>query len=169
MEISETKDPVRRNRAETRRIKVFDAEPTLADTPWSGLVKRFIRVLRTTLIRNPKTGLWRQRRDVASTPISAVKASQAIRSHWSIENRNHYVRDVAMLKDASRIRANPGVFARIRSFALNILRANGEQNIANALWKNALRAQLETLRDITIPCDPPGCKSDVGDVDPRVC
>ncbi|MCP4999349.1 MAG: hypothetical protein GY933_11490 [Hyphomicrobiales bacterium] len=43
-----------------------------------------------------------------------------------------------MLEDASRIRINPGIFTRMRSFALNILRANGEQNIANALWSNAL-------------------------------
>ena len=43
-----------------------------------------------------------------------------------------------MLEDASRIRTNPGIFARARSFALNILRANGEENIANAIWCNAL-------------------------------
>ena len=43
-----------------------------------------------------------------------------------------------MLEDASRIRINPGIFARARSFALNILHANGEKNIADALWRNAL-------------------------------
>jgi hypothetical protein len=43
-----------------------------------------------------------------------------------------------MLEDASRIRSNPGIFTRARSFALNIMRANAEQNIANALWRNAL-------------------------------
>lgn len=145
LETDETKEPVQRNRAETRRVEVFDAEPTLIGTPWSGLVKRFIRVTRTTQIRNPKTGLWSLRRDVAfyaaSTPISANKAAQAIRSHWSIENRSHYVRDVSMFEDASRIRTNPGIFARMRSFALNILRANREQNIADALWQNALNPQ----------------------------
>ena len=70
--------------------------------------------------------------------MSAKKAATAIRSHWGIENQNHYVRDVSMLKDDSRIRTNPGIFARARSFALNILRANGEKNIADALWRNAL-------------------------------
>ena len=43
-----------------------------------------------------------------------------------------------MLEDASRIRINPGIFARAHSFALNILRVNGEKNIADALWRNAL-------------------------------
>ena len=70
--------------------------------------------------------------------MSARKASDAIRSHWGVENRNHYVRDVSMFEDASRIRSNPGIFARARSFALNILRANREKNIADALWRNAL-------------------------------
>ncbi len=41
-------------------------------------------------------------------------------------------------EDASRIRTRPGVMARIRSVALNILRANGVQNISLALYANAV-------------------------------
>jgi len=41
-------------------------------------------------------------------------------------------------EDASRIRARPGVMARVRSVALNILRANGVQNISLALYANAV-------------------------------
>jgi len=58
--------------------------------------------------------------------------------HWGIENRAHYVRDVTLGEDASRIRARPGVMARIRLVALNILRANGVQNISLALYANAV-------------------------------
>ena len=36
----------------------------------------------------------------------------------------HYTRDVTFQEDQSRIRHNPGVFARLRSFAYNILRRN---------------------------------------------
>ena len=36
------------------------------------------------------------------------------------------------------MRARPGVMARIRSVALNILRANGAQNISQALYANAV-------------------------------
>ena len=57
---------------------------------------------------------------------------------WDIENRTHYVRDVTLGEDASRIRTRPGVMARIRSVALNILRANGVQNISQALYANAV-------------------------------
>src|SRR5690348_1838409 len=38
---------------------------------------------------------------------------------WGIENRDHYVRDVTLGEDASRIRHKPGGMARIRSAALN--------------------------------------------------
>ena len=58
--------------------------------------------------------------------------------HWGIENRNHYVRDVSCSEDRSRIRDNPGIMARARSFALNIMRHNGGTNIAQELWKGAL-------------------------------
>lgn len=41
-------------------------------------------------------------------------------------------------KDASRIRIGLGVVARIRSVALNPLRANGVQNISLAPYANTL-------------------------------
>jgi predicted transposase YbfD/YdcC len=133
---------IKRMRAETRTVEVFDAGPALENTAWSQLVAHIIRITRSTLVRRAKDGLWDRREEtvfyVCSAPISAQKAAEAARSHWGIENRNHYVRDVSMHEDASRIRINPGIFARARSFALNILRANGEMNIADALWRNAL-------------------------------
>ena len=58
--------------------------------------------------------------------------------HWAVENENHWVRDVTLAEDASRIRVNPGVMARLRSQALNIARANAVANIAQALWSGAL-------------------------------
>ena len=61
----------------------------------------------------------------------------AIHAHWGIENRAHDVRDVTPGEDASRIRTKPGTMARIRSVALNVLRANGVQNISLALYANA--------------------------------
>ena len=58
--------------------------------------------------------------------------------HWGLENRDHYVRHVTPGEDDSRIRHRPGAMARIRSAALNILRANGVQNVSQALYINAL-------------------------------
>jgi predicted transposase YbfD/YdcC len=63
-----------------------------------------------------------------------------IREHWWSENKNHYVRDVVLKEDASRIRTNPGILARLRSFALNILRFNSVDNIKAALFENAINS-----------------------------
>ena len=53
-------------------------------------------------------------------------------------HRSHYVRDVTFGEDASRTRIKPTHFARFRSFAINILRANGVENVARELYINAL-------------------------------
>lgn len=138
----ESFDDKKRSREESRTVDVFDASSALENTDWDGLIVRVIKVTRATLLRRAKDGSWGLRLDasyyVCSAPVTAKSAAEAIRGHWGIENRNHYVRDVAMLEDASRIRKNPGIFARARSFALNILRANGEDNISRAMWDNVL-------------------------------
>jgi predicted transposase YbfD/YdcC len=127
-------------REEHRRIEVFAAERL--DPDWQPFIARIVRVTRRTWCRDTRTGLWRQRREVAyyagQVPLEARACAAAVRGHWGIENRNHHVRDCSLGEDASRIRRKPGVFARLRSFALNILRANGVSNVSEALYTNAL-------------------------------
>ena len=53
-------------------------------------------------------------------------------------HRAHYVRDQGLGEDDSRICRKPGMVARLRSLALNILRANGIGNVSQALYHNAL-------------------------------
>jgi predicted transposase YbfD/YdcC len=124
-----------------RRVEVFAATDRL-DPDWRALIACIVRVTRRTLCRDTRTGLWRQRREVAyyacQTGLDARACAAAIRGHWGIENRNHYVRDRSLGEDASRIRRQPGVVARLRSFALNILRAHGVSNVSEALYANAL-------------------------------
>jgi predicted transposase YbfD/YdcC len=101
-----------------------------------------VRVERRTLIRSAGTGQWTTRRETAfyasSVMLPAKLFASAIRNHWTIENQNHWVRDVTLAEDASRIRVNPGIMARLRSQALNIARANGATNIADAMWTAAI-------------------------------
>ena len=101
-----------------------------------------MRVTRRTWCRDTRTGLWRQRREVAyhagQAPLDARACAAAVRGHWRIENRNHHVRDRSLGEDASRIRRKPGAFARLRSFALNILRAKRVSNVSEALYTTAL-------------------------------
>jgi predicted transposase YbfD/YdcC len=57
-----------------------------------------------------------------------------VRSHWEIENRLHWVRDVTYLEDRSLVRTGnaPRVMASLRSLAISLLRLDGHSNIAAA-------------------------------------
>jgi len=126
-------DKNKRNRHETRVVGVFDAVDAVAGTAWAVHVAAIVQVDRTVHKRSPATGLWTTSCEtsfyLSNRPIKALKAARKIREHWGVENRLHYVRDVALAEDASRIRKNPGIFARMRSFAYNILRLNQSDTI----------------------------------------
>jgi predicted transposase YbfD/YdcC len=136
----DTVDRHAHGREEHRRVEVFAADRL--DPDWRPFIACIARVTRRTLCRDTRTGLWRQRREVAyyacQTPLDAQACAAAIRGHWGIENRNHHVRDRTLGEDASRIRRRPGIVARLRSFALNILRAHGVGNVSEAIYTNAL-------------------------------
>lgn len=70
--------------------------------------------------------------------LDAKTFAGAIRNHWAIENREHWVRDVTLAEDACRIRCNPTFMARLLSQALNIARANGVTNIVKTFWAAAI-------------------------------
>ena len=132
---TQTADKKRRCRDETRTVDVFVPRGSLADTGWDGHIRAIIRVNRDILTRSASTGLWRDTSEtawfVSNVVLSAAQCAKAIRDHWHIENRSHYVRDGSFAEDASRIRCNPGIFARLRSFAANILRFNGIHNVSD--------------------------------------
>jgi hypothetical protein len=137
-----TVDEKRRNRHETRTIAVFDAVPAVVGSEWEPYVAAVIAVERSVIAFQPATGLWKTSDEtsfyLSNRPIDANYAAVAIRKHWGIENKLHYTRDVTLREDASRIRKNPGVFARMRSFAYNILRFNQSDTIAQDRYAAAL-------------------------------
>jgi predicted transposase YbfD/YdcC len=111
------------------------------DNDWRKYIRTVIKVNRKTKVKYK--GQIKNRRDTAyyvctkSIP-QAKKAAKYIRNHWHSENVNHYIRDTTLKEDQSRIRKNPGTMARIRSFALNLLKFKGEKNICKATYGNAL-------------------------------
>lgn len=129
-------------RIEERIVHVWhDFVPT--DAEWNGLFADLIRVTRKVATLDTKTNSWKESEEeiaffLSTTVLPASAYMQHIRGHWRIENAQHNVRDNALREDASRIRKNPHKIARLRSFALNICRANGTKNIAATLYDNAL-------------------------------
>ncbi len=137
----ETTDAARA-RHETRSIQVFDAGTHFHGTEWAPFIAAVICLQRHRLERNTATGLWKTASEtsyhVSNAVFSAHASGAAIRAHWGIENRHHYPRDVTMGEDACRVRKNPGILARIRSFAANIMRANNVANMTDARYRNAI-------------------------------
>ncbi len=142
-----------RNRWETRELTVFPAKAWFRHTPWENLIDTVLRLERTVCKRDPATGLCTQTNEIAFWVSSASNQpperwNECIRAHRRIENGSHYVRDTAFAEDSSRIRKNPDIVARLRSFAYNLIRASGCSNIRNARWRAALDLDLalEMLR-----------------------
>lgn len=132
-----------RNRIEQREAAVFNVKSYLIESDeWNTFIACVIQIKRQTEIFNTKAKAWKIRKETAYYAASHLHDAQTfaayIRGHWETENKNHYVRDVVLKEDASRIRTSPGVFARMRSFALNILRTNKVKNIQEAVYENAL-------------------------------
>ena len=101
------------------------------------MVIRRIRQVFSTKVKK-----WNQTQEtsfyISTTSLNPSEYMHAIRVHWAIENKNHHVKDVTLAEDASRIRVNPGNFARLRSWALGILRINQIKNVSKALYENTL-------------------------------
>ena len=129
-------------RHETRTADVFSASRAVAGTEWQFLIETIVRVTRRVLHRDAKTGLWSSTAEIAyylaNYPTSACNAATAVRCHWHVENTLHYTRDVTFQEDQSRIRHKPGVFARLRSFAYNILRRNRSSTFSQDRYAAAL-------------------------------
>ena len=85
-------------------------------------------------------------RAYAITSLTAEQADAARlleiwRGHWRIENRLHWVRDVAFGEDLSQVRTEsaPQLLAALRNLTIGVLRLSGVKNISAALrhygWK----------------------------------
>jgi hypothetical protein len=72
---------------------------------------------------------------ISSLRLHAAQFAQGIRAHWGIENRLHWVKDVVLEEDSSRIRLGnaPANLSIIRSLAIAILRYNGYSSITTAV------------------------------------
>ena len=130
-----------RNRIETRIVKSFDLTGLLKYSDgWDKYIMGCAQVHRIFQIYDTKEKKWTASEEtslyVSSTIKTAQNFAEIIRGHWGTENSNHYVKDVSLGEDASRIRNNPSIFAKLRSFALNVMRSNKVQNIRTELYTN---------------------------------
>jgi predicted transposase YbfD/YdcC len=144
-----------RNRDERRTVTVFDPAEQFATTQWHPHIAAIVRVERKVFTRIVSSGLWDRSTEtafyVSNTKLAAANAADAIRGHWKIETTSHYSRDVTFGEDKSRIRTNPGVFARLRSFAFNVLKSNKTSTTSQDRYRAALAGIDNLLEGLAIP------------------
>jgi predicted transposase YbfD/YdcC len=94
---------------------------------------------------------------ISSLPAAIERFSHAVRAHWGIENRVHWVLDIAFREDESRVRKDHGAknFAVLRHIAVNLLRH--ETSRTGSIKTKRLRtgwddSYLRTVLGIAAPC-----------------
>lgn len=88
---------------------------------WTAL-RTIVMIVCTRIIGNQETKETRYY--ISSLPSNAERILHAVRKHWSIENELHWVLDVALNEDHSRVRKDqaPENLAVLRHIALNLLK-----------------------------------------------
>lgn len=79
---------------------------------------------------------------ISSRELSAEDFALAVRSHWVIENRLHWVLDVGFGEDASTVRKDnaPQNFSLLKKIALNVIRLDKTETTKCSLRKKRLLA-----------------------------
>jgi predicted transposase YbfD/YdcC len=129
-------------RIEERTLKVVTVTDSAGGLGFPGAAQA-LQITRRTKRINPKPGRknsWRTETVYAIVTLPAEQASPAelatwIRTHWFIENRLHWVRDVTLGEDLHQARTGngPHVLAIARNLVISVLRLAGHDNIARAL------------------------------------
>ena len=109
---------------------------------------RAIAVVEAEVERNGSTSLER-RYFLSSMPLDAKLFAYAVRCHWHVENRLHWVLDVVFHEDLSRLRsgAGPQNMATVRHMAMNLVRGPKDKHSLKVRRKSAAwdTAYLEAL------------------------
>jgi predicted transposase YbfD/YdcC len=118
---------------EERRVEVYD-DLTGIDIDWIGL-KSIIKVTRKVKHRDKATEETAYFISSLPATTTAKVFNEGIRSHWSIENSLHYVKDVTFREDASKIRTGnaPQNLSVVRNIVINIFRGHGYENIVQGV------------------------------------
>jgi len=76
---------------------------------------------------------------IASADLAPEQAARAVRQHWGIENRLHWVLDVVFRDDQARLRKGHGArnMAVVRHFAINLVRAAQDKSSIRLKRKRA--------------------------------
>jgi predicted transposase YbfD/YdcC len=146
--VTHTSTDNRRGRGEVRTIQVTDV-PESVDFPYAAQVFLIERLTVRTVYKKVKGSRGRKktqvRHAVAVLGITSLSSREAagehlatyVRSHWAIENKIHWVRDVTFREDYSKVRTDsrPRIMATLRNLIIGLIRQAGHTRIAATIRK----------------------------------
>jgi len=120
-----------KDRIELRHTKVSNVIEGISED-WIGL-QQIIGVYRRVICKQKTTEETAY--FISSKNSNAFLYEQGVRSHWQIENSLHWVKDVTLKEDVSKIKKGnaPQNISTIKSMSLNIFRGNDFTNMAEAM------------------------------------
>jgi predicted transposase YbfD/YdcC len=141
-------EPSTHDRHESRRATVIRDTNVAAANRFPGVVA-IARITSRRRLHGRRADKPAVRYYLLSKYIPAKRLLQIVRSHWSIENRLHWVLDVVFNEDRNRTRKDHGPenLAILRRFAINIIRSHPNpismrQKIKRAGWDDAFLLDL---------------------------
>jgi len=138
IQVSE-KDEQTRGRKSHRKIEVFSPPPNI-DPDWQK-VKSVIKVTRSGEREGKeysRVGYY-----ICSLSPKSNRIEKAIRGHWEIENRLHWVKDVILDEDKSPQKAGkaPINFSIMKTWIMSVFRGHGFESIKGAIERFAHNLQ----------------------------
>lgn len=142
----------------TTRTSAIYAVPAQLLPTWAG-AKRIIAIVRTgsrwlgKKSRRRLVDFHETHYYLSSKDWSATQFSDAIRGHWLIENRLHWVKDVTLNEDNCINRGGnaPANWAMVRQFLVSIARMIGTKTLPQAL--RFMANQLENVSELLFGLD----------------
>jgi predicted transposase YbfD/YdcC len=140
-------------RIETRTVRVCrDLTWVQTHQRWASLACIVEVTRERTILASNKTSLEKAYYIGSDSTLTAPRAADLIRRHWSIENNLHWILDMAFREDEARHRAKNTAqnFATLRHFALAILKQDSARKVGIAIarqragWDRAYLIQLLT-------------------------
>jgi len=141
------------HRVETRTLKLVEIPAGMA-FPHAALTIQITRTrrpfARSRVSRETVYGVT----DLTYDNTTTTELANAIRGHWSIENRLDWIRDVAFAEDHSQVRTGhgPQVMATFRNLAVSLHRLHGAATIAAACRRISRDADPDPVSVPVLSC-----------------
>ncbi len=143
-------EAVAHGRGEYRRCETLDVGDVLSHAKKWPHVKTIIRVTTERRGRDPKVEAHTRLYISSLDKLDAAKALAITRAHWCVENKLHWVLDVAFREDESRVYAANAAenLVVVRHIALNLIRSVGgvdggvRSTREQAAWDPSIREKV---------------------------